>query len=283
MKATIYLTAILMLISSSLFAKSDIDEIKLGIYAKDLKVIYTGLTSFLGEDVSETPIEKWIELGDAMSEIQDYSSAWQFYMLASVAVFQNDKISKIEKAEKYKLLTNKSEDMLKKANAGEQLIIQKNKYAIIPGKINLLNNLAILLKNTEKILFSPNASKVSGVAVEAKAIEDPNASRGNFANQLQLEQPNYDEAPYYDYYDIINNLVYPQRAKEEGIEGKVLLELLIDEKGNIEEKKVLESSRNLFNNAALAVVDYVKFTPAKKSGIATKSKIVVPIHFEINR
>lgn len=283
MKNIIITCLVLIFAASNSFCQSSIDEIKVGIYAKDLKKIYSSLSEYLGQDISETPIEKWIELGDMLAEINDYASAWQFYMLANVAVFQNEKLSKLSKADKYKLITEKSESMLKKANPSDLVLIQKYKYSIIPGRINLVNNLANMLKNSERTLFSSKSHKTISHNNEIKAIEDPNIARNSFGGTLQIEPIVYDEAPYYDYTEINRNLMYPKRAFEERLEGKVLIELIIDEKGNIEEKKIIETSNSIFDDNALAVVDYVRFKPAKRSGIEYKSKIVLPIYFEINK
>lgn len=40
---------------------------------------------------------------------------------------------------------------------------------------------------------------------------------------------------------MINNVVYPISAKEAGIEGKVFVKAIIDEKGNVAETEVIKS------------------------------------------
>jgi TonB family protein len=69
------------------------------------------------------------------------------------------------------------------------------------------------------------------------------------------------------------------KAKEQKIEGTVTLEIVLNELGNVVEKKVISSDNDIFNSYAQNVIDYVKFRPAKRSGKPVHSKLLVPIHF----
>ncbi len=60
---------------------------------------------------------------------------------------------------------------------------------------------------------------------------------------------------------------YPEAAYENGVEGYVLMHLLIGKDGSIELAKVLESEpEGVFDNSVLAVIQDWSFTPARYKG-----------------
>ncbi|MCX8054246.1 MAG: energy transducer TonB [Ignavibacteria bacterium] len=260
-----------------LFSQNNLDEIKIGIYAKDHSKIYKGLSNHFGDDFSAIHPNKFVEFANWLLELEDYSSAYQFFMIANVSAFFNGDMSLEEKNSFIKNINSKCDSLIKKITQLDRINIEKNKYNIFPGKINFLNNLAIMLKNSERIKFDAKPSnKVRNTQEGIAPIQIETISGGI---QLAEEKPEIDEAPFYDYRDIIDNLVYPQKAKEQKIEGTVTLEIVLNELGNVVEKKVISSDNDIFNSYALNVIDYVKFRPAKRSGKPVHSKLLVPIHF----
>jgi TonB family protein len=75
---------------------------------------------------------------------------------------------------------------------------------------------------------------------------------------------------------------YPPLAKEAGIEGKVVVELVIDRWGVIREKKIVKSSGESFTQAALRLIaDAVIVAPAKQGGKPVGVRIKIPIRFNL--
>ena len=72
---------------------------------------------------------------------------------------------------------------------------------------------------------------------------------------------------------------YPLREKRLGIEGKVVLELLIDENGRLISVKVLESTNDDFAQAALRAVRASSFRAATENGAFVRSRAILPIRF----
>ncbi len=261
-----------------LYSQNNLDEIKIGIYAKDHSKIYKGLSNHFGQDFSAIHPSKFVEFADWLLELEDYSSAYQFFMIANISAFLNAEMSLEEKNAFIHSINSKCDSILKKINQLDRINIEKNKYLLFPGKINLLNNLAIMLKNSERIKFDAKSSnKMVKHTQEGIAPIQVETISGGI--QLAEEKPEIDEAPYYDYRDIIENLVYPQKAKEQRIEGTVTLEIVLNELGSVIEKKVLSSDNDFLNSYALNVIDYVKFRPAKRNGKPVHSKLSIPIHF----
>ncbi len=81
---------------------------------------------------------------------------------------------------------------------------------------------------------------------------------------------------------IQSKVVYPPEAKEKNIQGKVLVKLLVDEKGNLEGTEIVQSAGKLLDMAAIDAVGKVKFTPGYKDGKAVKSGVIIPILFKLD-
>ncbi|NPB03234.1 MAG: energy transducer TonB [Thermotogae bacterium] len=76
---------------------------------------------------------------------------------------------------------------------------------------------------------------------------------------------------------------YPEIARQAGLEGKVLVEAVIDENGNVINARIQYSDNEIFNEAALAAMRKMKFKPAKQKGIPVKVKIIQPFIFKLRR
>lgn len=82
---------------------------------------------------------------------------------------------------------------------------------------------------------------------------------------------------------IAKHLRYPNRAKENGVQGKVILSFVIDQKGMIDDLYVFNSAHQDLDNAALEVVKTSpKWTPGKQRGKAVRVRYYFPVHFKIN-
>ena len=71
---------------------------------------------------------------------------------------------------------------------------------------------------------------------------------------------------------------YPPEAFEQGVEGTVLLELVIDAKGKVARVKVLESIPQL-DDAAIRCAKKWRFKPAEKDGRPVATTAHAPIAF----
>ncbi len=75
-------------------------------------------------------------------------------------------------------------------------------------------------------------------------------------------------------------LLYPAAARERGMEGTVLLEVLVSVGGNPLIMKIKQSSGHpLLDTAALWSMDQLCFEPARRRGRAVEALVEVPIHF----
>lgn len=84
-------------------------------------------------------------------------------------------------------------------------------------------------------------------------------------------------------YDFISkNLVYPKKAKENNIEGKVYIQITIEANGEISETKILKGTDDVLNTAALEIINKMpKWIPGKIKTQPVASRFVLPIHFKL--
>ena len=76
---------------------------------------------------------------------------------------------------------------------------------------------------------------------------------------------------------------YPPRAKAKGIEGYVLLSLLISPTGDVERVKVLEANpAGIFEDVAVAGVKTWKFEPASYNGESVRVWAKQRVRFDLS-
>ena len=79
---------------------------------------------------------------------------------------------------------------------------------------------------------------------------------------------------------IDKNLVYPEKAKKNGLSGEVYTQFIVDEKGNLIDIEVTSSTDADFNQAAMNVLRAMPtWNPGKQRGKAVSVKVTVPIRF----
>jgi len=75
---------------------------------------------------------------------------------------------------------------------------------------------------------------------------------------------------------------YPKRARREGLEGRVVLSVLVTNTGSVKNIYVLETSGvSLLDEAAITAVTNWSFVPAKIKDTAVESTKLIPIRFQL--
>ncbi len=77
--------------------------------------------------------------------------------------------------------------------------------------------------------------------------------------------------------------VYPERAKQRNIEGKVLISVLVGADGQVKTMKILEANPpGVFENAVKTAVQQWTFEPATYKGNPTQTWVNIPFPFNLN-
>lgn len=110
-----------------------------------------------------------------------------------------------------------------------------------------------------------------------------------------LETPAADEAWYADAHAdaevlpqlegglraLAQNVHYPELAKLAGVEGRVIVEFVVDETGTVRAPRVVKGIGSGCDEAALAAVEAATFSPGLQDGEPVKVKLVLPISFKL--
>ena len=74
---------------------------------------------------------------------------------------------------------------------------------------------------------------------------------------------------------------YPKKAEKEGIEGVVVVQAFVDEKGKVVETLILKGITKELNKAAIKAIEKTKFIPAKQKGKKVGVWISIPVNFRL--
>ena len=74
---------------------------------------------------------------------------------------------------------------------------------------------------------------------------------------------------------------YPEFAKKAGIEGRVFLQFVVDENGNVTSPRVTRGVHKLLDQEALRAVRTLQCTPGKQRGEAVKVQMSLPVTFRL--
>ncbi len=117
--------------------------------------------------------------------------------------------------------------------------------------------------------FNPDlgVAEGEGVAIQSGELE-----------AVIFEEGEADEDPVPRY---ISPVPYPNRAKELGIEGVLLIEIVIGLKGKVESVEILKSPHPSFSTAARKAVKKWRFDPAKNKGVPVRIRARKEFEFQL--
>lgn len=74
---------------------------------------------------------------------------------------------------------------------------------------------------------------------------------------------------------------YPMAARQQGIEGRVILTFIVDEEGNAHEIEVMQSAHPMLDSAAVRAVRHTRFVPGRHEGDPVPVRMRLPIRFQL--
>ena len=165
---------------------------------------------------------------------------------------------------------------------GEAVRVVKTLPRFAPGRengkaINTLYTLPVTFKLADEEKPTPSEE-----AVQTKAADAAKAVGEMFEMPEKMPEFPGGEMALMNY--LQRNIRYPERAAIKNVEGRVVVQFIVDEKGKVGEIKVTKSvDRDLDNEAIRICKTLPKFSPAILHGEPIKVWYTLPITFKIPR
>ena len=133
---------------------------------------------------------------------------------------------------------------------------------------------------TEKVTSAvKNTAETGEKAVESS---DPKKVFKGKVYDLVDEMPSFPGGLEELYKWIDNNVQYPAVARENGIEGRVILKFIVEKDGSLSDSTVIHSVHPMVDREALRLVGQMpKWNPGKRAGIPVRVRYCLPIKFKL--
>ncbi len=116
-----------------------------------------------------------------------------------------------------------------------------------------------------------------------KQVSDNNSDKPIYNIAFVDEQPEFPGGAEAMYNWIAANIQYPAGALAEGVQGRVIVEIIVDESGNIKNPRVLRGRNPELDKEALRVVNSMPtWKPARVKGEAVSTTNTIPISFKLH-
>ena len=150
-------------------------------------------------------------------------------------------------------------------------------------KLNKVDNLTeIPPKILEVVKFTPDDMDEDELLEEEK--DEPKNQNDDDPETLRIVQelPQYPGGMTEFVKWLTKNLKYPTAALRSKIEGKVMISFIVNTDGTISDIKVVKNAHRLLDAEALRVAKLMpKWEPGKDHGKVCRTKVAIPIVFEI--
>ena len=120
-----------------------------------------------------------------------------------------------------------------------------------------------------------------GYAPTAKA-NDPAAEQGEVF-QVVEEQPMFPGGMQELMKFMQTNIRYPKEAQDRGIQGRVIVQFVVNKDGSISEECVVRSVDSQLDAEAIRIIRSMpNWTPGKHKGEAVRTRFTIPVSFKLN-
>lgn len=142
---------------------------------------------------------------------------------------------------------------------------------------NQIKSVTVLKDSTALKLYGQKG--INGVVI----IETKNADKDTQAFIEAEEMPSFQGGDLKKFSEWISkNLVYPEQAVKQKIQGRVIVGFTVNKTGQVGQVNVIHSSSDVLNATAIEVVEKSPlWEPGKNQGKPVNVKYVIPIHFSL--
>jgi len=295
-----------LVISTTMFAYANLDQAKKAFSSKDYQKAYSAIQ----EDIKDSPKNPDVLLlaGDIYNAIGSLDSAIILYKVVEKLQPGNygipRKIGQIHAARKdFKSAMTVLSSIVKDFPKDPWNHLAFADVALLSGKLPEAEKSFSEAKKLNSRLWQASI----GLANIALKKGDQNTALNNYEDALKIDpnmleirkqhvklvkdnkdpDPSPDETisvnkpPFAENSMIMSKLQYPELAKKAGLEGKVVLRVLVRRNGSVKKYIVENTDSDLFNKSAGDAVMKTQFLPALQNGKPVACWLSVPISFKL--
>lgn len=134
-------------------------------------------------------------------------------------------------------------------------------------------------EDTQEAITGPSGPVVSGPVGPVMAAEEGDEGE---VFQVVEQMPEFPGGMEKLMEYLSKNIKYPSMAQENNIQGRVIVEFVVNKDGSIVEPKVMRSVDTSLDNEAMRVIKSMpKWTPGKQRGKAVRVRYTVPVLFRL--
>ena len=138
------------------------------------------------------------------------------------------------------------------------------------------------VESTSQTAAKPEPAKPVEAATSNNAAAESQATKADAIHEVVDEPPSFPGGDAARIAFLSNNLRYPAVAMEQGIQGRVVTQFVVDKDGSITDVKVVRSLDPMLDKEAVRLVKSMpKWTPGKLNGSPVRVKYILPLSFRL--
>ena len=138
------------------------------------------------------------------------------------------------------------------------------------------------VESTSQSAAKPEPAKPVEATTSNNAAAESQATKADAIHEVVDEPPSFPGGDAARIAFLSNNLKYPAVAMEQGIQGRVVSQFVVDKDGSITDVKVVRSLDPMLDKEAVRLVKSMpKWTPGKLNGSPVRVKCILPISFRL--
>lgn len=155
----------------------------------------------------------------------------------------------------------------------------KQTVQVITDLLNVVKNDTKITTDFDFVDFDEGEINVSAIAVEEESIEED--APFLFAEEM----PKFEGGDLNTFRKwVIDRFRYPTIAQENGIQGRVVLQFVIEKDGRLTKIQVLQTPDRTLSDEAVRVLGLSpKWTPGKQRNVPVRVKYTLPVEFKITQ
>ena len=156
------------------------------------------------------------------------------------------------------------------------------KIPVLSDQIDIVDD-DIQVEDDMFMNLEDNANLGVGIMDYVETVEEEEVEEEAIPFQLVEEKPKFKGGDANEFSKWVNsNLVYPEIAKENGVQGRVTLQFTVNVDGSVTNVKVLRGVDSSLDKEAVRVVsNSPKWTPGKQRDRAVKVTYTFPVIFQL--